>query len=140
MLNGLALMDDLLASTDQWCQCSNARDAKGKAVAYSNDESAVCWCINGAGNRCNITDQERQALHAVVFKRGYNNLAIFNDTPGRKFAEVKEVIREARYLLYGEYVETYVEPRKNAVTWVVLASLAALPAAVTLYYIVKFFL
>lgn len=75
---------DLLADKNKWTQDAWARDRLGDALTNSLDENAVCWCLDGAINKCAPDWSEaraiRQYLRMFLPKRwGNRSLIRYND-------------------------------------------------------------
>jgi hypothetical protein len=97
-------VSELLDTPDKWTQWWFARDKGGRAVE-ANDPEAVCYCLMGAVKRCygdNPAEkfQATANLGAAIAKRAgikpyFGLVSVWNDAPGRTFAEVQEVVREA---------------------------------------------
>lgn len=98
-------MLELLDKSSKWTKGVNARDKNGKEC-NARQKKAVCFCLNGALNKCypRSTTRER-AEHALeeackeLFPRrtgkcGWRHIA-FNDSKATTFADVRKVLKKA---------------------------------------------
>lgn len=93
-------MDKLLAKKENWCQGEYAKSKTGKGVDSRSPSatSATSWCLQGAAERVargRIT-LKWDALKYVELTTGAWKISCYNDRSGRKFSEIKKVIREAK--------------------------------------------
>ena len=79
----------------RWCKGHFAEDAHGGAI-YSTNERAVAWCAMGAVEVSvarellddNWVDNHIDAM--LGFRWADNGTALWNDSPGRTFEEVRD--------------------------------------------------
>lgn len=86
---------DLLEKPERWTRGCEARDANGNAT-WAQSPAAVSWCLMGAkiklfgwGYDCGF------AASQLIEEVGVSGVTEFNDAPGRKHAEVLELLRSA---------------------------------------------
>lgn len=85
---------DLLDSEEKWCQGQYAREIDGASIGPT-DPDARQWCLDGAILRCYPDSRERLAVYDRVSRIIEVGVVIFNDAPGRTFAEIRKVIEKA---------------------------------------------
>ncbi len=90
----------LLDSPEKWMQnpgsiCS-AKESNGLNCDDLSSQ-AVSWCILGALKRCYGTDYSGSIKKVLrcLGKKFSHELAPWNDAPGRKWEEVRAVLKEA---------------------------------------------
>ena len=91
-------LQDLFTSPDKWTQGAYARDASGYSVSPIS-RRAVAWCLNGALAKCygdydnghtryyEVATRIKQAIEPQY------RIAHWNDTKGRTFEEVCELVK-----------------------------------------------
>ena len=95
-----AKVTQLLADPSRWTHKANARDARGYAIT-ANDPAAKSWCLHGAMHHCyGYGTSKFSAAHARVeqlldARRYRGGLIAWNDTPGRTYDEVMDLVRRA---------------------------------------------
>ena len=92
-------LQELFDKPEKWTRMWYARDAYGTETT-ATAEDAVCWCLLGGLRLCygEGTEQEdasARLTRAIAKRDGRGLIWYWQDTPGRTFEEVLEVIREA---------------------------------------------
>lgn len=86
----------LLKTRKQWIQGGLSRDKYGHDVSI-HSKSAVCWCLYGALMKCYPRVEQyviaRKKLDAADLPGGSLNFITWNDIKGRKFSEIKELVK-----------------------------------------------
>ena len=82
----------LLKTKKQWCQEANAKTAMGSYVS-AHSKFAAQWCLLGALAKC-----YGEEGYLKPFKKCSPHMAgnpvIWNDSPTRKFSEVKALLKK----------------------------------------------
>ena len=104
-LEGLKELDALLASKQNWCKGTNAKDSQGVPVTPFS-ENAIKWCLSGGIEKISfendgtglLSPNIRSALNKVLHT--YNkspsiSLINYNDKWYRRFSGIKKLIAKA---------------------------------------------
>jgi hypothetical protein len=78
-MNRIKQARELLAQPGKWTQGRNARDADGDA-ARVNDPEAVCFCLQGALIKCNVSFKEMCDIDLFCLRTRKMPLVTFNDS------------------------------------------------------------
>ena len=86
---------EVLSDESKWCQWASARGKSGRRVTPYG-RSAVKWCLLGAIDRAFGENEIRRVDFAnSVFRLLGCNIADWNDSPVRKFEQVRDVLLRA---------------------------------------------
>lgn len=86
---------ELLSSPAKWTKGYFARNNEGRRCGWSSDK-ASCWCMLGAINRAyhaNGADTKFTIINREVIKRGYRNIAEFNDADTTTYEDVIKILK-----------------------------------------------
>ena len=79
---------ELLKEESNWCRQAYARDRSGRHI-QPDDPEAVRWCLVGAIHRCYGYGNESLK---ILNRLGFERPAHWNDSPKRRFQEVRELL------------------------------------------------
>lgn len=89
---------ELLAAEERWTKGSPARNKRGKPVS-STDKKAVCWCLNGALDKCAPRDASFwpsvKLLENILGQGFEGNYMRFNDAPDTTHKDVLGLLDKA---------------------------------------------
>lgn len=89
----LRAMRALLSDESKWTQHAAAKSVTGDQ-AMPDGNSAVRWCLEGASVRCggDVNGPWTDILCSAAPSCDRDDVAWWNDTPGRTFAEVADAL------------------------------------------------
>lgn len=115
----------LLSDHTKWTRGTWARDTSGEHCHIRSDRAA-CWCLEGAAIRCDVGEDEVNALQKAVELKGYKTIAGFNDDKDTTYEDVIQVIYEARNILLKLPMETRDIPEWDWVDTVLLLTIVVM--------------
>lgn len=85
---------ELFSDPSRWTQGAFARDKDGNEVS-PRSRKAVCWCLEGATEKCYKGDDIFEAARTIHRGLGdHEFVAVWNDNKKRKFEEIKALVEK----------------------------------------------
>ncbi len=90
---------ELLSDPNKWTKKCYARNERGESVV-SDDESATCWCLYGALNKCYVRGEQWVEAHkrienALRIETGSERIVAFNDSEATTHEDLMRVLERA---------------------------------------------
>lgn len=92
ILRDLEALDTLFSHPSTWTQEVYARDAKGRPASSLRPTEACSWCFMGALMKVGASS-DTIAFLSILIPMG---ISAWNDAPGRTFADIKNLIKQAK--------------------------------------------
>lgn len=87
---------DLLTDECKWTKGHAAIDKNGNETSPTR-ESAVCWCLSGAIDKCygsGNSDELLRVVIKIIEKIQTNYILVWNDHKKRTFKDIKQLLEE----------------------------------------------